>query len=40
VKDFYDKLYLRPRKQVVDVQLVLTSVFHRMDGRELDNVIR
>ena len=39
VKGFYDKLYLRPRTQFVDVQVVLTSVFHSMVGRGLDNVI-
>jgi len=39
VKDFYDKIFLRPRTQVVDVQILLTSVFHRMGGHGLDNVI-
>jgi hypothetical protein len=39
VKDFYNKPYLRPRTQVVDEQVVLTSVFHGMGGRGLDNVI-
>jgi hypothetical protein len=39
VKDVYDKTYLRPRTQVVDVQIGLTLVFHKMDGRGLNNVI-
>jgi len=39
VKGFYDKTYLRPRTQVVDMQIGLTLVFHKMYGRGLNNVI-
>jgi hypothetical protein len=39
VKNFYDKPYSKPRTQVVDMQIVLTTVFHRMGARGLDNVI-
>jgi hypothetical protein len=39
VKDFYEKPHLRPRTQVVDFRIVLTSVFHRIGGRGLDKVI-